>query len=185
MNTSRTINSGLRHVATSGLLLGVVLLGAGCSSLTKNTQSPLAAGAAEAAARGNVEGLVKSDSPVPAQPPGTVMVEFYSEAAKPQRGVVTLKGDMYVQDVLKTANGFRHFSRAKIELIRRTPAGNAHKMEVSYDRKAGKVDPQTDFHVQPGDRLIVTEDTSSTMTDMLKGLGIPVGNPAMNHLISG
>jgi len=121
----------------------------------------------------------------PGQESDMVQVEFHSEGAKPERRMVKLQGEMHVQNVMEQANGFRRFSRAKIELVRRTPAGNAHKMDVTYDRSTHKIDPQTDYHARPGDRVIVTEDSSNVLTDMLKGVGVPLNSPATKYLISG
>lgn len=176
-NLRRTIQRPARRWVWCGATVVAALLSAGCHALPKSTADPLA--------DANSAPATQNASAAPAPEPAMVLVEFHSEGSKPERGVVTLKGDMYVQDVLQHANAFRKFSRAKIELIRRTPAGHAHKMDVSYDRKASKVDPQTDYHVQPGDKVIVTQDPSNVVTDMLQGIGLPMNGPAMSYFTSG
>jgi hypothetical protein len=41
-------------------------------------------------------------------------------------------------------------------------------MSVEYDPGQRQVDPLHDYHVQPGDRVVVTEDTTSGIEDLMK-----------------
>ncbi len=48
-------------------------------------------------------------------------------------------------------------------------------MKIDYNIRGRQVESSTDYHVQPGDRLIVKEDTSTIIDDMLKSSLGPLG----------
>lgn len=171
----------LRKLGIRAAWAGAIALlaaGTGCHSLPMpGAANPLAsADKADAAA---------TAATTPHQQSDMIQIEFRADGGRPERKAMPLQGEMHVQDVMQKSGGFRRFGRAQIELARKTPTGNAHKMRVSYDRSSLKVDPQTDYQVKPGDLLIITEDPTNIFTDMLEGAGVPLGNPAVKHVISG
>ena len=100
--------------------------------------------------------------------PGQCSVELKSAGGKVQVGHLDLASDATVQSVLEKTKANRKYSRATIDLQRKLPSGEWHKMEVQYDPGARRVDPLHDYHVQPGDRVVVTEDTTSGLEDLMK-----------------
>lgn len=94
------------------------------------------------------------------------IVELRQENGKPQRVAIPLSQECHVQDLLEKSGALKKFRRMDLMLARPTPAGNTARMSVGFDRKARKVEPQNDYCVQPGDLLIVTEDTSTILDDM-------------------
>ena len=94
------------------------------------------------------------------------IVELRKEGGKPQRVAIPLSQEFHVQDLLEKSGALKKFRRMDLLLARPTPAGNTARMSVGFDRKSRKVDPQNDYCIQPGDLLIVTEDTSTVLDDM-------------------
>lgn len=100
--------------------------------------------------------------------PGQCTVELKPVSGAPQAGHLDLPPDATVQFVLEKTKANRKYSRATVELYRKLPSGEWHKMPVEYDSGGKKVDPLHDYHVQPGDRVVVSQDTTSTLDDMMK-----------------
>lgn len=177
----------LRKLGIRAAWAGAIVLlatGTGCHSLPMpGAANPLASADKADAAAAGAAGAAGAASPH--QHAEMIQIEFRADGGRPERKAMPLQGEMHVQDVMQKSGGFRRFGRAQIELARKTPTGNAHKMKVSYDRSSLKVDPQTDYQVKPGDLLIITEDPTNIFTDMLEGAGVPIGNPAVKHMISG
>jgi hypothetical protein len=100
--------------------------------------------------------------------PGQCSVELKSASGKTEVGHLDLAADATVQSVLEKTKANRKYSRATVDLQRRLPSGEWHKMGVEYDSGTRRVDPLHDYHVQPGDRVVVTEDTTSGLEDLVK-----------------
>lgn len=187
MNAPSRSKAWIRHLLGCGLGAWAALSAAGCSTLpTAPSDDPLAA-AVTAAPPGSATtppGGAATGTPAAAVP-AAAQVEFRPLGGRPERRTVPLDRELYLQDVMQQTNAFRAFGRSKAELIRKTPTGNSHKMTVSFDRSRRKVDAQTDYHVRPGDILIVTEEPSDLMNNFLRGIGGPIGNQAARQNISG
>jgi hypothetical protein len=109
-----------------------------------------------------------SQKPQTAPGPGQCAVELKAAGGKVQVGHLDLAPDATVQSVLEKTKANRKFSRATVALQRKLDSGEWHKMDVQYDPGAQRVDPLHDYHVQPGDRVVVTEDTTSGIEDLMK-----------------
>jgi hypothetical protein len=77
----------------------------------------------------------------------------------------------YVQQALDQTKALKKFRRVRLELYRELPQGGGHKIPVQYDRGKKRIDPATDYAIHPHDRIVVTEDTSTVLDDMLESLG--------------
>ena len=98
--------------------------------------------------------------------PGQCSVELKAAGGATKVGHLDLAPDATVQSVLEKTKANRKYSRATVELYRKLPSGEWHKMPVDYDSGTRKVDPLHDYHVQPGDRVVVSEDTTSGLEDL-------------------
>jgi hypothetical protein len=98
--------------------------------------------------------------------PGQCSVELKAAGGATKVGHLDLAPDATVQSVLEKTKANSKYSRATVELYRKLPSGEWHKMPVEYDSGAKKVDPLHDYHVQPGDRVVVSEDTTSGLEDL-------------------
>jgi hypothetical protein len=109
-----------------------------------------------------------SQKPQTGPAPGQCAVELKAAGGKTQVGHLDLAPDATVQSVLDKTKAHKKFSRATVALHRKLPSGEWHKMEVEYDPGKHLIDPLHDYHVQPGDRVVVSEDTTSGIEDLMK-----------------
>lgn len=106
------------------------------------------------------------------QPLAKYYVELHPAKDQPKRVERSLTGPMTIQQALKETGALKEFRRSEIELVRTLPGGAVHRMTVEYDRGSKQVAPEFDYSLQPGDRIIVNEDTTTVVDDMLnKTLG--------------
>jgi hypothetical protein len=99
---------------------------------------------------------------------GECEVTFQATAGKTEKMKVSLKADSTVQDVLNQCQGTKKFTRFNLALARPLPSGGWHKMDVEYDRGARRVSSSHDYSVQPGDRLLVSQDSRTIFDDMVE-----------------
>jgi hypothetical protein len=102
-------------------------------------------------------------------------VDFRPAGKSPDVGNIDIPAEATVQQVLDKAQASKRFSRMNIELYRQLPNGAWHKMVVEYDRASKKVDSMHDYHVRPGDRLVIIEDTTDVFDDMMSSTIGPLG----------
>ena len=117
-------------------------------------------------------------SGIPEQSQETCEIHIRSHRGEVKAGRVPMTEGMTVQDVLAGVQVDRVFKRMTIELQR--PTKKSHrplKMPVTYSRKQKHVDPAYNYALQPGDRLVITEDTSTAFDDMLDGALDRIGMP--------
>ena len=103
----------------------------------------------------------------PAGPVSKYSVELHPESGQPTRVTRTLTGPITAQQALKETEALKKFRRSNIELHRPLANGAVHRMIVEYDRTAKMVAPEFDYSLQSGDRLIVKEDPSTVIDDVL------------------
>jgi hypothetical protein len=83
---------------------------------------------------------------------------------------------MVVQDVLEGSGAIDQFDRMTIKVKRFVKGQQGYlPLTAVYDHDRNKVRPESNYAIQPGDFLIVTEDTSSSSQDMLQQLLGPLG----------
>jgi hypothetical protein len=141
------------------LLAGVSLGTTGCQAL------PSAA---------SLDQAIAPQPPGIGQPPQTgatpnhcVVVLRDAGSSSSQRVNVDLEKETHIQDLLTRSGALRRYRRMDIQLIRTTPTGAKHRMGVDFDRASRKVAMQSDYAIQPGDVLLVEEDPTNTLDDML------------------
>jgi hypothetical protein len=106
----------------------------------------------------------------------TVVVELHREGGLAGRLRVPVAPGMVVQDVLEGSGAIDQFDRMTIK-VRRFVKGQQTYLPLTavYDHDRNEVRPGSNYAIQPGDILIVTEDTSSSSQDMLQQLLGPLG----------
>jgi hypothetical protein len=106
----------------------------------------------------------------------TVVVELHREGGLAGRLRVPVKPGMVVQDALEGSGVIDRFDRMTIK-VRRFVKGQQSYLPLTavYDHDRDEVRPESNYAIQPGDILIVTEDTSSSSQDMLQQLLGPLG----------
>jgi hypothetical protein len=97
---------------------------------------------------------------------GTITLEVRAAGEKPEVGQVTLRDAMHIQDVLEQTELVKRFRRMDLHVLR-VHGDQRQKMESKYRHEDGHVDLLYDYLLYPGDHLVVVEDTSNIIDDML------------------
>ncbi len=108
-------------------------------------------------------------------PPGNFTVEVRPFKGEPIAKEQPLAGPLTVQEALEATKANKKFKRFNLELHRPLPDGRIHSMVLEYDRTVKHVDPEYDYSIQPGDRVIVIEDTRTMFDDFMEQLAMPFG----------
>jgi hypothetical protein len=121
-----------------------------------------------------VTGDAAANPQQPVPPTGAYTIELRSSLGKPQIRQMPLTGPTLIQQALEQSGAAKRFRRMNIVLLR-AAGEERHKLDVKFDRKRGTVNPLYDYAILPGDHLVVTEDNSTPVDDMLGSLSTPLG----------
>lgn len=159
-----TFSAPIRFALTAFL---VALCCSGCTLVSVPLGDPLAETRPEAA-----------ETP-DAQPAATFTVELRPASEQAERVEVPLEDVTYLQDALVKTGAMKEFRRRRIELYRPVgPDGRYLKIDIPFDRSKHRIPHEYDYAVRPGDRIVVIEDTSNVLDDMLSSVAGPLGNLA-------
>jgi hypothetical protein len=117
--------------------------------------------------------------PAPDAPPSAkYVVEIRPEGGKAKSVEKAITEPIHVQTAIEQTGAAKKFARAEVALFRPLPSGGWHKMHLEYDRESHSIPPEYDYAVLPGDRIIVTEDSTTIMDDLMQRALKPLGiNP--------
>lgn len=149
------------QTAVAILTLCCVLLAAnGCSSILTSGSLPFLSAKADT-------------SPAPT---ASCTVEFHSEYGKPRKMTVPVTEQTRIQDVLETSHARSRFRQMNVMILRPAPRDPQQmvKLACNYDAGDRKVTWDTDYAVLPGDRVIVTRDTTSSVDGVMESVLGPV-----------
>jgi hypothetical protein len=117
----------------------------------------------------------EDDKAAPAQPTASYQVYFVPHEGQAEQVTRTLSGTMHVQQALEQTGAAKKFRRIEVELVRPLPSGGFHRIACDYDRANKQVTPEFDYALLPGDRIMVKEDPSTIVDDMLTSALGPLG----------
>ena len=128
-------------------LIGIVLMFAtlcGCQSLTTTAEAP---------------------RDVPAD---KIAVQIRPAGKKPRNIQLPLKPDLRLQEVINASKaGFR---QKTAYVVRTSPkTGERHKLVASFGANR-RVSLETDYALQPGDRVVIAQDTTSSFDKVMKSM---------------
>jgi hypothetical protein len=112
-------------------------------------------------------------------PPGNFTVEVQPASGKSIAKEQPLVGHLTIQQALEHTKADKKFGKFNLELHRPLADGRWHKMVVKYDRQQKQVDPEFDYAIQSGDRLIVVQDTTTLLDEALDAVTLPFGGPSL------
>jgi hypothetical protein len=117
--------------------------------------------------------------PAPDAPPtAKYFVEIRPESGKAKSVEKPLTEPIHVQTAIEQTGAAKKFARAEIALFRPLPSGGWHKMTLEYDRESHSIPPEYDYAVLPGDRIVVVEDSTTVIDDVMQRALKPLGiNP--------
>ena len=96
-----------------------------------------------------------------------VTVEVRPANGKPTKNQLVHSENMRLQDaVAATRTKFRNKDVYIVRLSPRT--GQKHKLSGVYDRANRRVTMETDYALQPGDRVVIAQNTSTSLERVMK-----------------
>lgn len=120
--------------------------------------------------------LSKTGTPAPdAARTAKVDVIFQPDRGQPERLERALTEPTTVQQILVQSGGIKKYRRIEVEILRQLPGGGFHKIPCEYDRETRQINPEFDYALMPGDRVIIKEDTSTIIDDMMRSAGGNLG----------
>jgi hypothetical protein len=121
----------------------------------------------------HVFGPRRPKPPAPGEPAFTMVID--PALGKTDAYPVPLENPISVQQALVETGTLYYFRRQKLFVERQVPeAGRSLRMPVKFDYGAGAVTPDTDYALLPGDRLIVSEDTTTIFDQAMEEIGGPL-----------
>ena len=121
---------------------------------------------------GGAQSLPVPEAAATAAPGSTasITMEIRPAGKKPEMTQLQLDNGTTVQQALEKARLIQRFRRMNVEIMR--VAGDQRaKLDVKYDHTKAQVNQLYDYALHPGDHLIVAQDTSTALDDMLESLG--------------
>ena len=101
-----------------------------------------------------------------------ITVEIYGYDSNPQRVQVPIQPGMRISHAIKSTGVADEFNRMDITLVRIPPGSQMpHRMDVKFDTAKRSVEPVLDYALQPNDRLVIEQDTSTILDDLLSRFG--------------
>lgn len=140
-----------------------------------------AAGCSSIGAKGLGGLLGQDDPPAAAEQTSAYQVLFVPHEGKPEQIQRTLSGTMHVQQALEQAGAYKKFRRIEVQLVRPLPTGDFHRIPCEYDRGTKRITPEYDYALLPGDRIVVKEDPTNIVDDMLTSALGPLGTKLANR----
>lgn len=108
---------------------------------------------------------------------GTAKVDiiFQPDRGQPERMERSLAESTTVQQMLVQSGANKKYGRFEVELLRPLKDGSSHRIPCEYDRATRQINPENDYALMPGDRVIVKEDPSTIIDDMMRSAGGNLG----------
>jgi hypothetical protein len=119
--------------------------------------------------------VVPSDGLSPTTTEEKFVVEIHPEEGKPKVIEKAMSEPLHVQEALEQTGAHKKYRRFYLELMRPMPSGGWHEMTLAYDQGSDRVAPEFDYAILPGDRIVVTEDPSSFIDDLMQPVLRPLG----------
>lgn len=111
----------------------------------------------------------------PVAPQAKVIVEMHPDKGESKLVERPLTEPTSVQQMLVQSGATKNFRRLTVDLVRPLPTGGYHKIALSYNRESKRMNTESDYALQPGDRLIIIEDTTTMFDDAMQKVGAPFG----------
>lgn len=101
-------------------------------------------------------------------PADKIAVQIRPAGKKPRNIQLPLKPDLRLQDVVNSSKpGFRNKSAYVVRTSPKT--GEQHKLVASFGANR-RISLETDYALQPGDRVVIAQDTTSSFDKVMKSM---------------
>lgn len=112
--------------------------------------------------------LVSKTQPAPTDNPNMVTVQIRPSGRSPKNVQIPITPNMRLQDVVESSKA--NFRNKKAYISRTSPmTGERHKLEASFGKNR-RISLETDYAIQPGDRIVVAEDTTSSFDRVMQSM---------------
>lgn len=105
-----------------------------------------------------------------------VTMEIHPAKGKPQKLHAPLTEPISVQQAVEETGLADRFRRMRITIFRPNRDGSFARLGVKFDKHKGRVDTSSDYLLHPGDRIMVEEDTTTILGDMMEPWLGPLSN---------
>lgn len=111
----------------------------------------------------------KTNKPIDFAPGSeTVVVQIRPSGRKPTNETVALKPNMRLQQILDELKV--PFRNKLVHIARTSPStGEPHKLEAVFGQNR-RISLETDYAIQPGDRIVIAQDTTTSFDRVMKSL---------------
>ena len=150
------------HFSTLSILLAAASL-SGCASLGTPKSDMNAEISKTGLPGGEAAGIAKVD------------IIFQPDRGQPERMERSLTEPTTVQQMLVQSGAVKKYGRIEVELLRPLPNGGSHRIPCEYDRATKQINPENDYALMPGDRVVVKEDASTVIDDIMRSAGGSLG----------
>lgn len=101
---------------------------------------------------------------------GTAKVDiiFQPENGQAERLERPLTEPTTVQQMLVQSGAIKKYRRIEVELHRPLQNGGSHKIPCEYDLATKQINPENDYALMPGDKVVVKEDASTIVDDIMR-----------------
>jgi hypothetical protein len=148
----------IRSASLLALLSLGLLAGSGCTSLPQMGMPDLSA-------------LMPSTTKTPPKQVvslGKCTVEFRdSNGELAGTSQLDVGEETVVTELLHRSRAFSRYNRVLVHLDRKTPNGPPCRMDVHVDKTKRRAVEHEDYHIRPGDKLVVHEDPRTILDDMM------------------
>jgi hypothetical protein len=108
-------------------------------------------------------------------PDTSYTIEVRARGCKPQETQVAIQGDETVQKAIEHVGANRRFKGLEVALVRVTQlTGKEEILKVPYSRRTRNIDILHDYAVLPGDRVMIVEDNTTVVDEMLDSMPGPL-----------
>jgi hypothetical protein len=105
----------------------------------------------------------------------TYTIEVRARGRKPKETQVVVQGNETVQSSIELVKANKLFRGLDVAVVRQSNQSHQEEiLKVPYDRRKKKVDMMHDYAVLPGDRVMIVEDNTSFIDEMLDDLPAPL-----------
>lgn len=114
------------------------------------------------------QSLLQTSTSVNTNPVDVIAVQIRPAYGKAKNTEIAITPNMWLQDVVdQTKTSFRH---KQAYIVRTSPdTGETHKLECQFGSN-GRISLQTDYAIQPGDRVVISQDTATSFDRVMQSL---------------
>ncbi len=114
------------------------------------------------------QSVIQTNAPSERAAPEMVAVQIRPAYGKAKNKEIKLKPKMTLQTVVNESGA--KFRNRNAYIVRTSPlSGERHRLEAQFDSNR-RISLETDYAIQPGDRVVITQDTTSSIDRVMQSV---------------